>query len=143
MASSSVLLDHIVLEVRDPEASARFYKSLLGLAPVRLKEYRAGQVPFVSARINATSLVDFFPPAMWRKRRLAQNPNHFCLTMSERGAAALKRKLARARIKITSRLPRSFGAQGYGNSVYFNDPDGVSVEVRFYAASKAGRRQRA
>ena len=137
MAPSRVLLDHIVLEVRDPEASARFYQRLLGFAPVRLKDYQAGRAPFVSARINGGSLVDFFPPAMWRNRRRAQNPNHFCLTVNPRTAATIQRRLARTRVKITSRLPRSFGAQGFGNSVYFNDPDGVSVEVRFYPAGKA------
>jgi len=138
-APSSVLLDHVVLEVRDPEASASFYERVLGFAPVRLKEYRAGEAPFASARINGGTLVDFFPSAMWRSRRRAQNPNHFCLTVTPRAAAALKRRLARARVKITRRLPRSFGAQGYGSSIYFDDPDGVSIEVRYYPARTTRR----
>lgn len=139
---AAALFDHVVLEVRDPEASAHFYERILGFAPVRLEDYRAGSAPFLSARINAQTLIDFFPPAMWRNRRRAANPNHFCLTLSAAGHAAVKRRLARGRIRITGRLAKSFGAQGYGVSTYFDDPDGVSVEVRHYAASPGGRTRR-
>ena len=134
--------DHVVLEVRDPEASARFYEGILGFAPVRLEDFRSGAAPFASARVNAQTLVDFFPPAMWRNRRRASNPNHFCLTMTATQNAALKRRLARGRVPITGRLRRSFGAQGYGVSTYFADPDGVTVEVRYYGTARAARAAR-
>ena len=77
----AIELDHVVLEVRDPAASAAFYEGLLGCAPVRLREFEAGEAPFVSARLGPGSVLDFFPPRMWRKRRPA-NPNHFCLTLT-------------------------------------------------------------
>ena len=35
--------DHIVLRVKDPAASVDFYSKTLGLAPVRLEEYQAGE----------------------------------------------------------------------------------------------------
>ena len=37
-------LDHIVLRVSDVERSLRWYTERLGLAPVRVKEWRAGRV---------------------------------------------------------------------------------------------------
>jgi catechol 2,3-dioxygenase-like lactoylglutathione lyase family enzyme len=131
------LLDHVVLEVRDPEASARFYERMLGFAPVRLEAYRAGEAPFLSARINDQTVIDFFPPKMWRTRRRAGNPNHLCLTLTARQCAALRRRLAREGVSITNRLRRSFGAQGYGVSIYFDDPDGVSVEARYYGPAQS------
>lgn len=129
---AKVQLDHVVLEVADPAASAAFYRDVLKLAPVRLEAYRAGEAPFVSARVTPDTIIDFFPPAMWRDRRRRANPHHLCLTVSRREAAALRRRLSRRGIAVTGRSPRNFGARGWGRSIYFADPDGVSIEVRYY-----------
>ena len=125
-------MDHVVLEVRDSRAAAQFYHKILKFPPVRLKEFLAGDVLFASARVNDVTLVDFFPPALWHNRRRQSNPNHICFTMSEQEVTALKRRLSRNKVRITRRSPLSFGAQGWGDSTYFEDPDGVTVEVRFY-----------
>ena len=45
-------LDHIVLRVKDVERAIDFYIGILGLAPHRVEEYRAGKVPFPCARVN-------------------------------------------------------------------------------------------
>ncbi len=130
--AAGILLDHVVLEVADPAASAEFYRAILRLAPVRLREYLKEEAPFVSARINETSVIDFMPPAMWRGKR-AVNPNHFCLTFaSRRGVHALERRLAAAGIPVAARADKNFGAQGFASSIYFEDPDGVMVEARSY-----------
>lgn len=128
---AAIELDHVVLEVRDPVASAAFYEGLLGCAPVRLREFEAGEVPFVSARLGPGSLLDFFPPRMWRKRRPA-NPNHFCLTLTPEGFRAARRRLVRRGVAITRTSARNFGARGHARSIYFDDPDGISVELRCY-----------
>jgi catechol 2,3-dioxygenase-like lactoylglutathione lyase family enzyme len=134
---STIEFDHVVLEVRDPEASVAFYRLVLGLQPVRLAAYRKGKAPFVSGRVNAQTVVDFFPPALWRNRRRPSNPNHFCLTLTARRASALERRLAARGVAITQRAPRNFGARGYAQSIYFLDPDGISVEARHYPAPPA------
>ena len=46
------LMDHIVLNVEDDEKMITFYSKLLMLAPERLEEYRKGDVPFPSVRLN-------------------------------------------------------------------------------------------
>ena len=44
-------LDHIVLWVSDPVAAAHFYEKAVGLEPVRLAEFAAGEAPFPSVRV--------------------------------------------------------------------------------------------
>lgn len=127
----AIELDHVVLEVRDPAASAAFYQDLLGCEPVRLREFLAGEAPFVSARLGPGCVLDFFPPRMWRGRRPA-NPNHFCLMLPPADFRAARRRLARRGVALTRESPRNFGARGYARSVYFDDPDGISVELRCY-----------
>jgi catechol 2,3-dioxygenase-like lactoylglutathione lyase family enzyme len=130
-ARAGIELDHVVLEVRDPVASAEFYRELLGCAPVRLREFEAGEAPFVSVRLGPGSLLDLFPPRMWRARRPA-NPNHFCLTLAPEALRAARRGLARRGLPLTRVSSHNFGARGYARSIYFDDPDGISVELRCY-----------
>lgn len=124
-------IDHIVLEVTDPERSVEFYQDIVGLAPVRLDQFRTGGVKFASLRIEDGSLIDLFPPSMWRGP-VAQNPNHVCLSTTSDGLAALKARLAARSIPITRMADHGFGAQGFGRSVYFDDPDGITIEIRDY-----------
>jgi catechol 2,3-dioxygenase-like lactoylglutathione lyase family enzyme len=130
-----------VLEVRDVPTSVAFYRSVVGLEPVRLQDYLAGKAPFVSGRVSAETIIDFFPPRLWRETARPQNPNHLCFTLSRQGYRNLKKRLARRRVAIVRRSRRNFGAQGYGISLYFLDPDGLTLEARYYrdtAASGAG-----
>ena len=54
-------VDHIVVLTADPERSLRFYVDQLGLAPVRVDEWRRDEVLFPSVRLNATTIIDLFP----------------------------------------------------------------------------------
>lgn len=123
--------DHVVLEVEDPVRSARFYEQVFGFVPVRLREFRDGQVLFPSSRVAAGTVIDFFPRKMWRGRR-PQNPNHFCISLDAAGVRALEKRMARAAVAITRRDDHNFGARGLGVALYFTDPDGITVEARFY-----------
>ncbi len=129
-------LDHVVLEVRDVEASVSFYRRVLGLAPVRLAQWQRGDAPFASARVSRETIIDLFPPGMWRTRRKAQNPNHLCFTLSRAAVATVRRRLARLRVPIVQESPRNYGARGWGVSLYFLDPDGVRLEARYYRPSR-------
>ncbi|MFI0791923.1 VOC family protein [Micromonospora rubida] len=44
--------DHLVLTVADVERSLAFYCGTLGLEPVRVDRWRAGEAPFPSVRID-------------------------------------------------------------------------------------------
>lgn len=138
----SVSLDHVVLEVEDPVRSLAFYGEALGLPPVRLEEFTRAEAPFPSLRIDAGTILDLFPRRMWRGATPV-NPNHLCLAYDRASAAAIERRLKRAGVPITQRSARNFGARGYARSIYFADPDGVTLEVRWYATpAKVARRAR-
>jgi catechol 2,3-dioxygenase-like lactoylglutathione lyase family enzyme len=115
--------DHIVLRVADVEASVAFYCDELGLAPERLDEWRRGEVLFPSVRIDATTVVDLFAA-----ERDGQNLDHFCLVIEPTDLDALA-----ARFPGAVRADGLFGAQGYASSVYLQDPDGNTIELRSYA----------
>jgi catechol 2,3-dioxygenase-like lactoylglutathione lyase family enzyme len=132
----TLALDHVVLEVQDPEATAAFYRRALGVAPVRLAQWKRGAAPFPSGRVAEGTIIDFFPPALWRNKRRAQNPNHLCFTLNRPAVAALRRRLGRLGVPIVQESPRNYGARGWGVSFYFDDPDGVRLEARYYPASR-------
>jgi catechol 2,3-dioxygenase-like lactoylglutathione lyase family enzyme len=116
-------IDHIVLNVADVERSTAWYRDVLGLEPLRLEEWRAGEVPFVSVRMSPTTILDLF-----QSDRTGENVNHFALVVEE---ADLQQLLDDG--TITGDGPhRLFGARGTGTSVYIKDPDGNTVELRTY-----------
>jgi catechol 2,3-dioxygenase-like lactoylglutathione lyase family enzyme len=131
-------LDHIVLNVRDAQAAVDFYGRILGLEIERLEKFEHGVVPYPSVRINDETLLDLFPPKLWRgaseveTNAGAANLHHFCLTFSEPQWKRLVERLHENKIEITRFADDNWGAQGVGVSIYFNDLDGNEVEVRYY-----------
>jgi catechol 2,3-dioxygenase-like lactoylglutathione lyase family enzyme len=115
-------LDHIVLVCADVEASIRFYCGELGLTPERVEEWRRGEVPFPSARIGPTTIIDLFGGAP-----TGRNLDHVCLTFEGTTLDELT-----ARFPDGRRGDALFGAQGYADSLYIKDPDGNTVELRSY-----------
>lgn len=68
--------DHIVLNVVDVERSVAFYVEL-GLRPVRLDEWRRGEVFFPSLRVDDHTIIDLLAAP-----RSGTNVDHFCLGRS-------------------------------------------------------------
>jgi PhzF family phenazine biosynthesis protein len=132
-------LDHLVFEVADPIATARFLEELLNLTPVRLEEYQRGLAPFPSARVSEGLVIDLFPPRMWRGRE-SRNASHVCVAVSYERFQQLESRLQERSIRITRRDEHNFGARGWGHSLYFDTPDGISIEIRHYATSAAALR---
>ncbi|MDG4803914.1 VOC family protein [Micromonospora sp. WMMD980] len=116
--------DHLVLAVEDVERSLDFYCGTLGLAPVRVDRWRAGEVPFPSVRVDAGTMIDLVAGAPG-----GSNVDHFCLVVAPVDWAAV---VASGRFTVlTGPVPR-FGARGTGTSIYVSDPDGNTVELRSY-----------
>lgn len=118
--------DHVVLNVADAERSLAFYCGVLGLEPVRVDEWRAGGVPFPSARVDATTIIDLLPAPSGGP---GANCDHICLVVAPTDLAALA---ADSRLDVVHGPGTRFGAQGNGTSLYVRDPDGNTVELRHY-----------
>ncbi len=124
-------LDHIVLAVADVSRSLEWYCERLGLAPVRVEAWRAGEVPFPSVRISADTIVDLIARDSDAAAG-ARNLDHFCLVV---GAEDLERVRASDEFEIV-RDPdfALFGARGMADGLYILDPDGNEIELRAYSS---------
>jgi glyoxylase I family protein len=113
-------LDHVVLRVRDLAASIDFYKRVLG---ARIE--RQLQTPRIVQLRIGESLLDLVPGREGR----GANMDHFAMRVAPFDPAALTRQLARFGIE-PGPVAERYGAEGYGPSIYFNDPDGNTVELK-------------
>ncbi len=124
--------DHIVLRIRDLEASLRFYADLLGLEVIGRDEHASGARPFLSVRVGG-QLVDLWPdpsydPELGTK---AGGLFHFCVRVDNDLETEVVPELRRAGIELLEDAPAvRFGATGYGKSIYVRDPDGHMVELK-------------
>jgi catechol 2,3-dioxygenase-like lactoylglutathione lyase family enzyme len=117
-------LDHLVLNVDDAERALAFYSGVLGLRPERVEEWRHGDVPFPSLRVDATTIIDLFEAP-----HEGENLDHFCLVLPEADWEEARRH---PQVTVTRGPVEVFGARGTGTSVYTSDPDGNTVELRHY-----------
>lgn len=117
-------LDHVVLNVADVERSLAFYVDELGLAPMRVEEWRAGTVLFPSVRVDDGTIIDLLQVA-----RDGENVNHLCLVIEPTDLGVLG---ASGRFDVVDGPAIRFGARGDGTSLYVRDPDGNTVELRHY-----------
>jgi len=124
-------IDHVVLRVRDREASLRFYCDVLGCtldkvqAAIGLWQVRAG-----------TSLIDLVPlDGVLGKiggagpEKEGRNVDHFAIQIAPFDEAAIRAHLAAHNVTITD-SGRRYGAEGDGPSIYILDPDGNAVELK-------------
>lgn len=118
-------LDHIVLNTANVDDMLAFYTNVLGLEGVRVDEWRRGEVPFPSVRVDATTLID-----LMSGERSGVNLDHLCLVIESVDLD----QLAAGGVVDVARGPLDglFGAQGYARSLYINDPDGNLIELRSY-----------
>jgi catechol 2,3-dioxygenase-like lactoylglutathione lyase family enzyme len=130
------LMDHIVVNVEDEEKMIAFYSNVLEFPPERLEDFRAGDAPFPSVRLNSELIIDIFPKMMWQKNaRIGQgreNLNHFCIALSKGTWENLLIRLHANHIDIEEGPVLRWGAQGNGMSIYFRDPEENLIEARYY-----------
>jgi len=124
-------IDHVVLRVKDLDASLRFYVNALGCA--REKDQAAIGLYHVRA---GSSLVDLVPlegrlgamggagPA-----KEGRNLDHFAIEIEPFDEAAIRAHLTAFGIAVGETGMR-YGARGSGPSIYVTDPDGNTVELK-------------
>jgi len=119
-------LDHIVLNCADVDRSLAWYCDVLGLEGERVDEWRRGEAPFPSVRVDEHTIIDLFAAA-----RTGTNMDHVCLVIEPTDLDALA---SSGLVDVVGDGPVSglFGARGLATSLYVRDPDGNTVELRHY-----------
>lgn len=130
------LMDHIVLNVEDEERMLAFYSEVLMLPTERVAEYRAGEAPFPSVRLNPDTVIDLFPRGLWQEggalSRGHENLNHFCVVVNKPEWEDLLKRLQANGVPIEEGPVARWGAHGTGTSFYFKDPEENLIEARYY-----------
>ncbi len=116
--------DHLVLGCADVESTLAWYLDLIGLEPVRVDEWRRGEAPFPSVRVDDDTIIDLVPGPTADGRL-----DHICIVVEPVDLAAL---VASGEFDVVEGPARRFGARGDGTSLYVRDPDGLVVEIRHY-----------
>ena len=116
--------DHLVLNVRDVERALKFYSGTLGLEEERVVEWRAGKAPFPSVRVNGSTIIDLVD-----RPRGESNVDHICLVVDP---VDWQQVIDSGVLTVLEGPVRRFGARGDAHSVYVRDPDGNTVELRWY-----------
>ena len=126
-------MDHIVLRSRDVEESLRFYTEVLGLQAERVEQWRAGEVRFPSARLNADTIIDFFASEnMPEDKDGPRNQDHYCMVIDQTDMDELKAHMEAIGVEIQTGPGKRWGSHGDGISLYIYDPDDNVVELRHY-----------
>jgi catechol 2,3-dioxygenase-like lactoylglutathione lyase family enzyme len=117
-------LDHLVLTVRDVEATAAFYSSVLGMRVVTFGESRKA-LTFGTQKINLHQAGREFEP-----KAAAPTPGSadLCFLTDEPLDRVVEHLLSCGVAVIEGPVART-GATGPITSVYFRDPDGNLLEV--------------
>ena len=124
-------IDHVVLRVVDVEGVIRFYKDVLGCAVERRKDdlgliqLRAGRslIDLVDVNGELGQKGGAAPGAE------ARNMDHFCLRIDPFDEAQIRAHL-RAHGVEAGELSTRYGAEGDGPSLYIQDPEGNTVELK-------------
>ena len=120
-------LDHLVLTVRDVEATCDFYTRVLGMEPVTFAGGRRA-LGFGRQKINLHPAdAPIAPHALHPMPGSAD----LCL-ITTTPIAAVAAHLQRAGVSIEEGPVRRTGATGPITSVYFRDPDSNLIEVSEY-----------
>ncbi len=126
-------MDHIVLRVKDVEESLRFYCETLGMQSERVDQWKAGDVRFPSARLNADTIIDFFTSDQETiAKDGVKNQDHYCMVIEPTDMDELKAKFEAIGVEIQAGPGQRWGSHGDGTSLYIYDPDNNVVELRHY-----------
>ena len=125
-------LDHVVIRARDAGATVAFYCDVLGCAVERKTSPEFGLVQLRAGR----SLIDIVAvdSKLGRTGGAApgedgRNMDHFCVRVEPFREEAIREHLARYSV-VGSKLETRYGAEGNGPSIYIQDPEGNTVELK-------------
>jgi glyoxylase I family protein len=125
-------IDHLVLRTTKMTEMLDFYCRVLGCSieretspEVGLTQLRAGNalIDLVSVDSELGRL------GGGAATRTENNLDHFCLQIKAMPEEEISRHLLSFGLTVEP-FSRRYGAQGFGNSIYINDPEGNTVELK-------------
>lgn len=124
-------IDHVVLRANDLERLVAFYVDVLGCTvdkrndPLGLVHLRAGSalIDLVSVDGELGRRGGGAPAAN------ARNMDHLCLRIDRFDGAALSGFLRQRGVAARS-IGQRYGAEGEGESLYLDDPEGNTIELK-------------
>ncbi|XYJ12104.1 VOC family protein [Telluria sp. B2] len=124
-------IDHVVLRVVDLTRMERFYREVLGCTVARRQE----AIGLIQLRAGS-ALVDLVPVDGKLGRmggaapgREGRNVDHICFRLEPFDEAAIRAHLAAHGVDAGP-LDSRFGAEGDGPSIYLQDPEGNTIELK-------------
>lgn len=132
MAFAIKNLDHVVVCVSDLERALKFYTEVLGCR----EERRVESIGLVQLRAGA-SMIDLMQTATGPEEEEAvgggHNMDHFAVRIEPFDPPAIRSHLQSHGVDVGEVVDR-VGAEGKGPSLYIQDPDGNTVELKGPAA---------
>lgn len=126
-----VALDHVVVRTTQLDAMLHFYRDILGCPIEREKQ----DIGLVQCRAGS-ALIDIVPVDSElgklggkAPQQDGRNIDHFCLQIEDFDEHELLDYLKQHNV-TTSEFAKRYGAQGFGRSVYLEDPEGNVVELK-------------
>jgi glyoxylase I family protein len=124
-------IDHLVLRVRDLDAMVAWYGRVLGCHVER----RQDEIGLVQLRAGS-ALIDLVPVdgKLGRAGGAApgaegRNLDHFCFRVDPFDEPAIRSHLAASGVSAGATESR-YGAEGEGPSIYLQDPEGNTIELK-------------
>jgi catechol 2,3-dioxygenase-like lactoylglutathione lyase family enzyme len=127
-------LDHLVLTVRDLEATCEFYSSVLGMEKVTFGNGRRA-LRFGTQKINLHQAGREFEP---KAAAPAPGSGDFCL-ITEMPLEEVAAQLRASDVEIVEGPVAKSGAIGPIDSLYLRDPHGNLIEISTYRARSSDR----
>lgn len=125
-------LDHIVLRAVNAEAMIRFYCDVLGCTVERTLPKELGLIQLRAG----SALIDIVPVEGGLGRaggappgEEGRNMDHFCVSLENFDEAQIRVHLEKFGVEAGPVATR-YGAEGNGPSLYLQDPDGNTVELK-------------
>ena len=116
-------IDHVVINVADTERAMCWYRDRLGFEPERYEEWKSGEAPFLSMRVNDTTVIDIL-----ETERTGENVDHISFYIE----GSFAELLSYEDVEIVREFDSVYGALGWGPAVYIRDLDGNVIELKQY-----------
>lgn len=126
-------IDHVVLRVNDLAGMTEWYETVLGCRVARRNE--KFQMVHLDAGSSLIDLVDRAGPlgggsSSDISKKGPETLDHLCLGLTDFDEEAIREHLSAHGVAIAMELGVRYGKGGYGESLYFEDPEGNRIEIK-------------